>query len=56
MSAWEDISSRELRIAAKVARASGGHLMAGAAAAWELRAKLLEEREARLKDWGAPHA
>lgn len=52
MAVWDDISARELRIAARVVRASGGHIMAGAAAAWELRAKLLEEREARLKEWG----
>lgn len=52
MAVWDDISARELRIAARVARASGGVVMAGAAASWELRAKIIDEREARLKEWG----
>lgn len=42
MSVWESITADELRIAAKVARASGGHVMAAAAEAWELRAKLAD--------------
>ena len=42
MSEWESITAEDLRIAAKVARASGGHVMAAAAEAWELRARLAE--------------
>lgn len=38
---WESVTAEELRIAAKVARASGGVVMAGAASAWELRADLM---------------
>lgn len=34
----------ELRIAARVARASGGVVMSGAASAWELRADIAEGR------------
>lgn len=45
---WEQITEDELRSAAKVARASGGVMMSGAAAAWELRADLMQERD--LKD------
>lgn len=45
---WDEITEGELRAAAKVARASGGVMMAGAAAAWELRADLMQERD--LKD------
>ena len=45
MSDWEQITAEELRIAAKVANASGGVVMAGAASAWELRADLLEGKE-----------
>lgn len=44
MSLWDDITAEELRIAAKVARASGGVIMAGAADAWELRARLNEQQ------------
>lgn len=53
MSLWDEITSSELRIAAKVARASSGEIMAGAAAAWELRARLIEEKSAvdQLKMW-----
>jgi hypothetical protein len=42
MSEWDSITAEELRIAAKVARASGGHVMDGAADAWELRARHAE--------------
>lgn len=42
MSAWESVTAEELRIAAKVARASGGHIMSAAAEAWELRALLTD--------------
>ena len=45
---WEQITKEELRAAAKVALASGGPIMSGAAAAWELRADLMQERD--LKD------
>lgn len=44
MSRWEGITAEELRIAAKVARASGGVLMTGAAEAWILRAEILESK------------
>lgn len=54
MAVWDDISARELRIAAKVARASGGHILDGAAAAWELRAELKEQQEEQLKQLGVP--
>lgn len=37
-----DFTPEELRIAAKVARASRGHVLPAAAAAWELRADLIE--------------
>jgi len=47
---WDSITAEELRIAAKVARASGGLLMSGAAASWELRAKKINEREHWLFD------
>ncbi|EKF23049.1 hypothetical protein C731_2947 [Mycolicibacterium hassiacum DSM 44199] len=42
---WESIAPAELLVAAKVARASGGVIMSGAADAWEERAltKLLED-------------
>lgn len=43
MSDWETFTVEELRTAAKVARASGGLIMTGAAAAWELRADMLEQ-------------
>lgn len=42
MSEWDSITPDELRTAARVARASGGHIMAGAADAWEYRADLIE--------------
>lgn len=42
MSEWNHVTAEELRIAAKVARASGGVVLAGAAAAWELRADIIE--------------
>lgn len=42
MSRWEQITAEELRIAAKVAKASGGVTLSGAAAAWEFRADLLD--------------
>jgi hypothetical protein len=42
MSDWEEATPEELRTAAKVARFSGGHTLAAAAAAWELRADLIE--------------
>jgi hypothetical protein len=42
VSEWESITAEELRIAAKVARACGGIVMAGAAESWEMRAKLAE--------------
>jgi hypothetical protein len=53
VSAWDEVTASELRIAAKVARASGGPIMAGAASAWELRARLIEERSAveQLSIW-----
>lgn len=53
MSLWDDITEDELRTAAKVARASGGVVMAGAADAWELRADLMKESELRdqLRLW-----
>ena len=53
MSLWDDITEEELRTAAKVASASGGHVMAAAAAAWELRADLRAEGELRdqLRLW-----
>ena len=43
MSDWEAFTVEELRTAAKVARASGGLIMTGAAAAWELRADMIEK-------------
>lgn len=43
MKTWSDFTPEELRTAAEVARASGGVYMAGAAAAWELRADLVEK-------------
>lgn len=43
VSDWDSVTTDELRAAAKVARASGGVVMSGAAAAWELRADLMEE-------------
>lgn len=42
MSKWDSITADDLRTAARVARASGGHVMAGAAEAWELRAQVLD--------------
>jgi hypothetical protein len=42
VSDWDEITADDLRTAAKVARASGGHIMAGAASAWELRADIIE--------------
>lgn len=39
---WSTITADELRTAAKVARASGGLIMGGAAAAWEFRADVIE--------------
>ena len=38
---WDSITAEELLTAAKVARASGGVIMVGAAAAWEMRADLM---------------
>lgn len=43
-SRWDGITAEELRIAAKVARASGGVVMTGAAEAWVLRAEILESK------------
>lgn len=43
MRTWSDFTPEELRLAAEVARVSGGVYMAGAAAAWELRADLMEK-------------
>lgn len=53
MSLWDDITVQELRTAAKVARASGGVMMSGAAEAWELRARMTEELAAaeQLSIW-----
>ena len=53
MSLWDDITEEELRAAAKVATASGGHIMAAAADAWELRADLMQELDLRdqLRLW-----
>ena len=45
MPEWETFTAEDLRTAAKVARASGGHFMTGAAAAWELRADWVEKGE-----------
>lgn len=42
MSDWDSFTPDELRTAAKVARASGGHVMAGAADAWEYSADMIE--------------
>ncbi len=42
MSAWDGITAEELRIAARVARASGGVVMSGAASAWDLRADIID--------------
>lgn len=53
---WHDLSARELRIAAKVARASGGLMLAAAADSWEVRAEIIEGLEARLKELGVPGA
>lgn len=39
---WDSITAEELRIAAKVARASGGVIVSAAAEAWELRAEILD--------------
>jgi len=44
MEGWESITPEDLRTAARVARASGGVIMVGAAEAWELRAKLIERK------------
>lgn len=53
MSLWDEITEEELLTAAKVARASGGHVMAAAADAWELRADLMRELEltGQLRLW-----
>ena len=40
---WDRITSPELRAAAKVARASGGMIMAAAADAWEKQAQEIED-------------
>lgn len=40
-----NFTPEELRIAARVARASRGLVLPAAAAAWELRADLIEEAE-----------
>lgn len=45
MGNWESITAAELRIAAKVARASGGVQMVAAAEAWDLRADLIEHKK-----------
>ena len=42
MSVWDSVTAEDLRTAARVARASGGHVMQAAATAWELRAKLAD--------------
>lgn len=42
MSDWESVTAEELRVAAKVARLSGGTVLAGAASAWDLRADLID--------------
>ena len=39
---WDSFTPDELRTAARVARSSGGVVMAGAASAWELRADKAE--------------
>lgn len=39
---WDSITASELRVAARVARACGGTMMAAAAAAWEFRANVIE--------------
>ena len=44
MSVWESVTAEDLRTAARVARVSGGHVMAAAATAWELRANLIERK------------
>ena len=53
MSSWDEITAKELRIAAKVADAYGGPVMVGAASAWRLRADLIEEEYLReqLRLW-----
>jgi len=53
MSLWEDITEEELRTAAKVASASGGHVMDAAADAWLLRADLMQEMamKSQLRLW-----
>ena len=48
MTDWEKFTVEELRTAAKVARASGGLIMGGAAAAWELRADFVEQSSGNL--------
>lgn len=50
MSDWEQFTIEELRTAAKVARASGGLVMGGAAAAWQFRADALERKQ-RMADY-----
>jgi hypothetical protein len=40
---WNGITAEELRIAAKVARASNGIVMPAAAQAWEARADEMEK-------------
>lgn len=45
VSRWEGITAEELRVAAKVARASGGAVMTAAAEAWDLRAQILEGKQ-----------
>jgi hypothetical protein len=42
MSDWESVTPEDLRVAAKVARTSGGHILSAAASAWELRADIID--------------
>ena len=50
MSDWDEITAKELRIAAKVARASGGLIMDGAAEVWERRADEKEHQSSLTAD------
>jgi hypothetical protein len=42
MTEWESFTAEELRIAARVARSSGGLVLTASAAAWEMRADIAE--------------